>query len=67
MPPPANVDPSPFSRSSSTSPVDPQERYERIARAAYQRAEQRGFEPGQEIEDWLAAEREIDAQLRNGQ
>jgi ethanolamine ammonia-lyase large subunit len=39
------------------------DRYERIAEAAYLRAEQRGFEPGHEVEDWLAAEREIDALL----
>ena len=39
------------------------DRYERIAEAAYLRAEQRGFEPGHEIEDWLAAEREVDALL----
>lgn len=30
-----------------------------IAEAAYYRAERRGFAPGQEIEDWLAAEKEI--------
>lgn len=36
-------------------------RYERIAEAAYRRAEQRGFAPGGELDDWLAAEREFDA------
>ena len=30
-----------------------------IAEAAYYRAERRGFAPGQEIEDWLAAEKEV--------
>lgn len=30
-----------------------------IAEAAYRRSEQRGFEPGRELEDWLAAEREV--------
>lgn len=34
-----------------------------IARAAYLRAEQRGFEPGRELDDWLAAAADIDAQL----
>ena len=29
------------------------------AEAAYYRAERRGFEPGHELEDWLAAEGEI--------
>ena len=33
----------------------------RIARAAYRKAEQRGFAPGGELDDWLTAEREIDA------
>ena len=31
-----------------------------IATAAYYRAEKRGFAPGYEQEDWLAAEREVD-------
>jgi hypothetical protein len=31
-----------------------------IATAAYYRAERRGFMPGHEQEDWLAAERDID-------
>jgi hypothetical protein len=30
-----------------------------IATAAYFRAQERGFEPGQEVDDWLAAEAEI--------
>ena len=31
-----------------------------IRRAAYLRALNRGFQPGQELDDWLAAEREIE-------
>jgi hypothetical protein len=38
-------------------------RIEMIARAAYLRAEQRGFEPGRELDDWLAAAADVDAQL----
>jgi Protein of unknown function (DUF2934) len=34
-----------------------------IAEAAYLRAERRGFNPGHETEDWLAAEAEVDALL----
>lgn len=34
-----------------------------IAEAAYYRAERRGFQPGYETDDWLAAEAEISAQL----
>lgn len=44
-------------------PVPLLSREQRIAIAAYQRAERRGFEPGHELEDWLAAEREIDGIL----
>jgi hypothetical protein len=54
------TDPSPFSR---PKPVeDPAIRHDRIARAAYHRAVRRGLEPGHELDDWLAAEREIDEQ-----
>jgi hypothetical protein len=34
-----------------------------ISAAAYLRAEQRGFSSGYELEDWLIAEREVDALL----
>lgn len=37
-----------------------------IAQAAYLRAERRGFAPGGEVEDWLAAESEVDALLKAG-
>jgi hypothetical protein len=35
-----------------------------IAERAYELAEQRGFTPGAELDDWLRAEQEFDAQLR---
>jgi hypothetical protein len=38
-------------------------RSERVAELAYYRALKRGFEPGHEVEDWLAAEAEIDQRL----
>ena len=38
-----------------------------IAEAAYLRAERRGFDTGHEEEDWLAAEKEVDALLSAGQ
>lgn len=41
--------------------IPPSERERMIAEAAYYHAEKRNFEAGCEIEDWLAAEREIDA------
>ena len=34
---------------------------DRIARRAYALAKERGFSPGHELDDWLQAEREIDA------
>jgi len=43
--------------------VDPERRDWLIAEAAYFRAEKRGFAPGHETEDWLAAEAEVDARL----
>ena len=43
--------------------VGPEHRTALIAEAAYFRAEKRGFVPGHETEDWLAAEAEVDATL----
>lgn len=45
--------------------VDPQQRAALIARTAYFRALNRGFAPGYELADWLAAEAEVDAELLN--
>jgi Protein of unknown function (DUF2934) len=38
-------------------------RYRMICEAAFLRAERRGFTPGGEVEDWLAAEEEVDRLL----
>ena len=43
-----------------TEPEAPQTRWTRIARRAYELAQQRGFAPGAELSDWLQAEKEID-------
>ena len=43
--------------------VGPEQRASLIAEAAFFRAEKRGFAPGHEVEDWLAAESEVDAKL----
>ena len=49
------------SRTLSSKPqVTSQEREQMIATMAYLRAEQRGFAPGHEQEDWLQAEAEVD-------
>jgi len=50
-------------RKSAGKTVTPEGRWKMIAEAAFFRAEQRGFEPGGEIADWLAAEMEVDALL----
>ena len=47
--------------------LTPEARHALIAEAAYLRAEHRGFVPGHETEDWLAAEAEVDALLKGGQ
>ena len=44
--------------------LTPEARHALIAETAYLRAERRGFTPGQETDDWLAAEAEVDALLR---
>ena len=59
---PAPVTASPSSRIS----VSEEARRGMIAQAAYLRAERRGFAPGCEEEDWLAAEAEVDALLKAG-
>jgi len=43
--------------------VDPEYRREMIATAAYFIAEQRGFVPGHELDDWRAAEDAVSATL----
>jgi hypothetical protein len=46
--------------------LEPEQRHALICEAAYFRAERRGFCPGQELDDWLAAESEIDRTLQPG-
>jgi hypothetical protein len=45
--------------------IEPDERRALISECAYHRARERGFDPGHEIADWLAAEAEIDTALAN--
>lgn len=42
-----------------------EDRQRSIANAAYFKAESRGFEPGQDLRDWLEAEAEFDRQRRH--
>jgi Protein of unknown function (DUF2934) len=62
----ADVPQPPATARRSTKFVSPEVRRDIIAQAAYLRAQQRGFEPGHELEDWLAAEAETDAALAIG-
>jgi hypothetical protein len=56
--------PAPADRGSDPESVwDDEYRWDWIAENAYYRAERRGFEPGHEVEDWLAAEGDLE-QLR---
>jgi len=50
-------------QATTTLNVTPERRLQMIAEAAYFRAEARGFAPGHEMEDWLAAEVEVDRLL----
>lgn len=43
--------------------IDVSGRQSMIAAAAYYRAQARGFEAGHELEDWVAAERDVDLAL----
>jgi Protein of unknown function (DUF2934) len=43
--------------------ISNESRYRMICEAAYLRAERRGFAPGQEVDDWLAAEQEVERLL----
>jgi hypothetical protein len=46
--------------------VNPEDRRARVVDAAYYRYTLRGYEPGRDLEDWLWAEREVDAELLEG-
>jgi hypothetical protein len=48
---------------SASSRIDPEVRRQMVAAEAYFRAERRGFAAGQEVEDWIAAESEVDARF----
>lgn len=61
VPLPAAVDPSP----ASDEPTAPAQRHAMIAEAAFFMAQARGFTPCQELDDWLAAEREIELRQSN--
>jgi Protein of unknown function (DUF2934) len=49
-----------------TATLPDADRHAMIAEAAYFRALERGFAPGHELEDWIAAEAQIDAHIMLG-
>jgi hypothetical protein len=60
--------PVPATAEAETSPErsessEPTQRHALIAEAAFLIAQERGFAPGHELNDWLAAEREVDQGL----
>ena len=50
----------------SSISITSEERWKMIAIAAYHKAEQRGFAPGGELQDWAEAEKEVDELLMSG-
>jgi hypothetical protein len=52
------------SATTASMSIDPEVRRQLVAAEAYFRAERRGFAAGNELEDWVAAERAVDSRLR---
>jgi hypothetical protein len=46
-----------------TTVGDPEKRRQEIAEIAFALAKKRGWAPGHEVDDWLSAEREVDARI----
>ncbi|HEX6999856.1 MAG TPA: DUF2934 domain-containing protein [Gammaproteobacteria bacterium] len=53
-------------RATASAPVSADERRALIEQRAYFRAEARGFQGGDPVEDWLVSEREVDDLLARG-
>ena len=51
-------------KTTATTSVTPEQRQSMIAKTAYLKAERRGFIGGDPEQDWLEAEMEVDASLR---
>jgi hypothetical protein len=50
----------PAKADTSVISITPEERLKMIATAAYHKAEARGLAPGNEVQDWLEAEEDVD-------
>ena len=55
------------SSAGSAGIIDPEVRRQLVAAEAYFLAERRGFAGGNELEDWVAAERVVDSRLNQEQ
>ena len=55
--------PTPKSSEAITRTVSADQRHTMIAESAYRRAEARGFQGGDPVQDWLEGEKEVDALL----
>ena len=64
-PAPQKTPTSPTYNSNARADVSPDELRRLISEAAYYRAKQRGFAPGHEVEDWIAAEAEVMRRLNS--
>jgi hypothetical protein len=53
----------PTSSAAITRTVSADQRHAMIAESAYRRAEARGFQGGDPVQDWLEGEKEVDALL----
>ena len=64
-PTPQKTPTSPSFDSSARANISQEELRRLISEAAYYRAKQRGFAPGHELEDWIAAEAEVIGRLNS--
>ena len=55
-----------FAAIDDAASITAEEREELIRKAAYLHAESRGFSPGHELDDWLAAQSQIDQLIASG-
>lgn len=55
--------PAPAKTATAKAALSPAERMKMIAEAAYYLAQKRGFSGGNELSDWVAAEKQVDALL----
>ena len=62
-PAPEEASGTPDVEATTSTDIDPEMRNEMVSRAAYFRAERRGFNGGSALQDWLEAEAEIDQLL----